>query len=333
MDRGRWQPLDPDSLVAAPCLIEQTLCQPSQEQPQLAKDVDYAKSVLEAWKEEEDFSWQAIWKPIVYQDESNTTLYGYCIRKDDVKDNGGSEKDVPGIIFFHTGAGPHDIFLLFKAVSLVNKMDKNCVIFIADILGDESGWAWDEDRTKYNIARENVLAVDNSNSETTGVVFRPLLQQRIQAALEYLTVNESVNRFAAMGWCLGGHPILEMSRMVSIRSKLQALVTFHGVFDGLPAPKEDMSPTDDGGGSSSIHPLDVLICHGTDDPFVSTNLLENALATFQAHRCRTSLLQLPAKHGFSNPAQDYNPNPAFQYNAEAATKSWKQAINHLKKNL
>ena len=316
---NEWRTLAPESLVAAPCLIEQTLCQTTDEQARLAKDTDYAKAVLDQWREEEDFSWQAVWKPVVYQDKSATNLYGYCIKKQvsETSDHDG----IPGIVLFHTGAGPHDIFLLYKAVSLVNLLEKDCVVFIADILGDASGWAWDEDRSRYNAARQEVLAVTDGDSSHA----RPLLQQRITAALDYLGANESVDRFGAMGWCLGGHPILEMSRMTAIRSQIRAMATFHGVFDGMPPPNELERV--------SRSTIDVLICHGTQDPFVSEQMLEDALATLQAQRCRTTLLQLPAKHGFSNPAQDFNPNPAFAYNAEAAAKAWRQAVNLFKAKL
>jgi dienelactone hydrolase len=46
---------------------------------------------------------------------------------------------------------------------------------------------------------------------------------------------------------------------------------------------------------------------------------------------KASLLQLKAKHGFSNPAQVHNPNDAFGYDAEAAEKSWRQAVALLKR--
>jgi dienelactone hydrolase len=323
-----WQPLDPESLVAAPCLIEQTLCQQTDQNAQLAKDLDYAKAVLEKWKDDEDFSWRAVWKPVVYQDKSSpqTNLHGYCIRKQ-VHQDADVDKKVPGVVFFHTGAGPHDLFLLFKAVSLVNSVDeKDMVVFIADILGDESGWAWDGDRTRYNLAREKVLAV---RKDGNGGISRPLLQKRITSAFGHLSSHESVDRFAAFGWCLGGHSILEISRMQSLRPQIKAAATFHGVFDGMSPPPQDVAPAD----FSSRSAVDVLICHGTEDPFVSPESLESALATFQAYGCRTSLLQLPAKHGFTNPAQDFNPNPAFAFHPDAASKAWQQAVNLVKTTL
>lgn len=330
-----WQPLDPESLVAAPCLIEQTLCQPSSDtQAQLAKDVDYAKAVLEAWKDEEDFSWEAEWKPVVYASSSNDDidLHGYLIRR---KPPQVSQNDdtIPAVVFFATAAGPHDLFLLYKAVSLVNSVnEQDCLVLIADLLGDDSGWGWNVDKSRYQAATSHVLAAGHENDDDDDdmpmiVGSRPVLQQRMQAALDYLATTHKVDRCAAFGWCFGGHAILETSRMpVAVRSRIKALATFHGVFDGLTAPTELDADTG--------MPVDVLICHGTEDPFVPEENLEQALATFQAHRFRTQLLQLSgAKHGFSSPAQAFNPNPAFGYNAEAAAKAWRQALNLIRQRL
>jgi dienelactone hydrolase len=308
-----WQALDPESLVSAPCLIEQTLCQASDTQARLAKDKDYATAVLEAWKDDEQADWEAVYKPVVYTADGGATLHGYCIRR---RVPAANEAALAGIIFFHTGAGPHDLFLLYKAVALVNTLP--CVVMMADILSDESGWSWSADRTRYTAARKEVLA-----AQADGV--RPLLQQRIRAALDFLAQDAGVDRYAVLGWCLGGHSVLEISRMENVEG-VRAMATFHGVFDGLPPP-----PPVDAATTAAL--AEVLICHGTEDPFVSSTALEQALATLQARRYRTSLLQLPARHGFTNPAQDFNENPAFAFAPEAAAKAWKQATNLLQRTL
>ena len=49
-------------------------------------------------------------------------------------------------------------------------------------------------------------------------------------------------------------------------------------------------------------------------------------ALFQYFGHTTSLLQLDAKHGFTNPAQVHNNNAAFGYHPEAANKAWHQAL-------
>lgn len=147
-------PLNPESLSATTCLIEQTLCQASAAQPQLARDVDYASAVLDAWRQEEaetGETWMTEWKPITYSSDDGTPLYGHIVRRKQQS----KETHLPGILLFHTGAGPHDVFLLWKAASLVMSLD--CEVLITDILSDESGWAWQSDRTQYETARNKVL--------------------------------------------------------------------------------------------------------------------------------------------------------------------------------
>jgi dienelactone hydrolase len=301
-------PLNPESLSATSCLIEQTLCQPSAERPQLAKDFHYASAVLDAWRHEElnsKTAWCAEYKSVIYHDSDGTPLYGHWVRK-----QGSHESDNFGILLFHTGAGPHDVFLLWKAASLV--MALNCQVLIADILSDESGWAWDLDRRRYETVRQQVLGGDGT---------RPLLQKRIYAAVSLLKNQVDENRLAALGWCLGGHSILELARMNI--PEMRAMVTFHGVFDDIEAPAET---------AVSSMSAEVLVCNGVEDPFVSSQTLENALTTFQQYGHRLSLLQLKgAKHGFTNPAQDFNDNPAFAFHAESAHKSWHQATALLKR--
>jgi dienelactone hydrolase len=47
---------------------------------------------------------------------------------------------------------------------------------------------------------------------------------------------------------------------------------------------------------------------------------------FQYYGHTTSLLQLDALHGFTNPAQVHNENPAFGYHPESSNKAWRQAL-------
>lgn len=309
-----WTSLDPESLVAAPCLIEQTLCQVTGDKPQLAKDLNYAKAVLDAWKEQEADSgevWTAETTPIAYTDSQGTCLYGHLVRR------AGGKSSVPGILLFHTAAGPHDLFLLWKAAALVNTID--CVALVADLLGDDSGWGWSVDRSQYNAARDELLRVANDE--------RPLLRDRIQAAIDSLVKVDRVDseRLAALGWCFGGHPILELGRM-NLKG-MRAMATFHGIFEtdlAVPEP-QDLVDKD--------KQSEILLCHGTKDPFVTEESLERALETFQNQRHVLSLLQLPVKHGFTNPAQAFNENPAFGFDKEAADKAWRQTVSLLSRRL
>jgi hypothetical protein len=107
-------------------------------------------------------------------------FYGTLIRRK--MEEGATFSNVPGLLFFHTGAGPNDVFLQWKADSLVTNDDifpDGCVVFIADILGDDIGWAWNFDRTRYNAARDFVLAPDDSGA-------RIQLQSTIMAAVNAL---------------------------------------------------------------------------------------------------------------------------------------------------
>jgi len=324
-ESSEWSPLNPESLVAAPCLIEQTLCvQPGSphDPPQLAKDFAYATAVLDAWKQQEadsDDPWTAETRAVAYQSASGTPLYGHLVRRATTTTTVSIDKNVPGILLFHTGAGPHDVFLLWKAAALVSTTIDG-VVFIADCLGDDTGWSWKTDRTQYNEARTTLLAVDDATNT------RPVLQDRTRAAVATLSSVPGVdgNNLAALGWCLGGHAVLELGRMRL--TGMRAMVTFHGVFDGLAVPAADLEHAGDR--------TEVLICHGTQDPFVPDQALERALETFTKHRQTVSLLQLKgAKHGFTNPAQDFNDNPAFAFSKEAADKAWRQTNALLQRTL
>lgn len=258
-----WSVLLPDALVSAPCLIEQTLCQPDDQtgQPQLAAHVDYATAVLDAWRDEaEEWSCDVEWCDITYQPhtaEVNTggaqqqPLYGHWIRRrpDDVDNQ--NDDTYQTILLFHTGAGPHDLFLLWKAASLVAQLDSSSIrVLIADVLSDENGWAWSSDRTRYQQAREEL--------EQNG-----LWRSRVEAAVRQGGGTVS----AAMGWCLGGRAIFELAQLPNPPS---AMVTFHGVF-----PKE--GPLKGEAVKVSETQSEILVCHGVQDPFVPAESLENAL--------------------------------------------------------
>jgi len=309
-------------------LDPEALCQST---PQMAKDVDFGRAVIDKWNSDvkqmktanhynEHGSETRLFHYVDPTDRK--TMYGHLVR---TRKTAPNDEQGPGILFFHTGAGPHDISLLWKADLLACNSDvfpDGCVILVADILSDDVGWGWSSDRTKYNEARTSVLqAKDKSGT-------RPLLQSRIHAALQSLkgaAPEVDMNRLSAMGWCLGGHSILEIGRMKI--SGIKAMVTFHGVFDGLrpPAAGNTRDVTND------CTP-DILICNGQLDPFVDqTTVLQYAIDTLEQLGHKVRLLNLEgAKHGFSNPAQDYNPNESFRYNEGAAEAAWSEAVSHLK---
>eukprot|EP00592_Proboscia_alata_P002635 CAMPEP_0194365740 /NCGR_PEP_ID=MMETSP0174-20130528/13773_1 /TAXON_ID=216777 /ORGANISM="Proboscia alata, Strain PI-D3" /LENGTH=299 /DNA_ID=CAMNT_0039140573 /DNA_START=154 /DNA_END=1050 /DNA_ORIENTATION=- len=252
--------------------------------PQLAKDKNYASAVLSAWKAEcetrnknDESSGISSMPPdisigseFLYSDNKDT-LYGHLVMRSSSKVTALKQKaatipeplELPGIILFHTGAGPRDVFLHWKADSLVSKY--NCVVLIADLLSDRSGRAWDDDRSWYNHIRDELLEIN----EVGGNAVRTRLQRRIKAAVDALQNIDGVrvNRMAGFGWCLGGQSVLELSRMkIDVMS---SLISFHGVFDGV---RKSSSNTIEKGTSSYLPKT--LICHGNDDPFVNRLDLE-----------------------------------------------------------
>ena len=205
--------------------------------PQLAKDEEYASEIIKAWREEiidsdgdgsDVMAGSSISSPLVYKcksdgngnddDDDNELLYGHIYRSASAtsptttknKHRAAVEKSLlPGIILFHTGAGPQDIFLRWKADSLVNEWkvfgngndrhDGTCVVLIADILSDSNGWAWN-DRSRYDIVRRSILVPDVNGD-------RKRLQSRVQAAVDAISSQPDVdsNRLAAFGFCLVRH--------------------------------------------------------------------------------------------------------------------------------
>lgn len=299
--------------------------------PRLAKDADYAFAILTAWKADvevrPDSSISSVAAPIVYHDE-NSTLFGYIYRPFNINSLNNCMKKLPAVILFHTGAGPQDIFLRWKADSIVtdtNTFPDGAVVLIADIMGDETGWGWDTDRTQYNRVAAEVLVPDENGE-------RRVLQSRIKAALDLMTFQPEVDpkRIGVVGFCLGGHPVLELGRMRNVC--VRAMVTFHGVFGSVHKMKVSSKAgesSDNEKGSCAV-----LICTGRDDPFVPPSDVTAAKTMFESQGYSVEVMEFEdTKHGFINPAQAYNANPAFGYNAETCALAWKAMCSLLKDSL
>lgn len=318
----KWKPLNPAS-------FENVV---SENGIQFAKDEPYLNAIITLWKSEPSATPVAT-APYVYYssetgDEQQSPLFGHAVRR--TRDR-MSQSPLPGILLFHTGAGPQDVFLFYKAAVLLQDLD--CVVLICDILSDESGWAWGADRKHYNLVRESLIANDAS-----------LLRTRVSAAAKALCkfkendIRVDPQKLAAMGWCLGGQPIMELSKIgPSLVSSIpgfwiRSMVTFHGVFrraqDG---EVEDVCEEKEGSNSLSS---EVLVCNGADDPFVSKEDLQKVKKLFFGQGFTPNIIEMEgAKHGFTNPAQSLNGNPAFEYNQVAATSSWDATMKLLKRTL
>ena len=324
-----WTPLT-DLLHADPSDV----CRSSTDaaSPRLANDEGFALEVQKIWNEEVarrrqgEGTVRAVGKPITYQTSEGTPLYGYAARPETVTD----DDSLPGILLFHTGAGPHDIFLRWKAESLVTNPDiGGCVCLICDIISDDTGWAWSSDRNKYNHARTEVL---ETLADGNGKAHRPELQRRVQAAVDALKDLNFVDstRMGSIGFCMGGHPCLEIGRMNI--SGMKATVTFHGVFDSVAVDQEvaEVARVSEVDNPAPADRPCCLVCNGQDDPFVKSEDLEKCKQLFETNGWEWNLVQYERTwHGFTNPAQDLNPSDSFAFNKDAAVSSWKSACELL----
>jgi Dienelactone hydrolase family len=334
--------------------------------PQFAKDDDYANAIYHAWEKHENGSdihdTVCEWKSIQYhsiepsslpRNESNIVsssshpmppqqlqtiqqvpLYGHFVRRRKQPPSRDpmtmTQNSTIGIVLFHTGAGPHDLFLLWKAYTLVTTLftkDKehvNMIVMIADILSDSHGWGWNPiNRTHYQQTIQHVMMNSkkddhNDHTNTRKQLLpqqRPILQCRIQAAIQALQhelasltssfhtshdivhdMSSSSNiQLAALGWCLGGQCILELSKMKQYHIK--AMISYHGVFydDNFDIINDDSDDSDDNDNHNDNQNDDIitsavirdnkakkkiteiLLCHGNEDPFVSNQSLQTAL--------------------------------------------------------
>jgi len=290
----------------------------------IAKDEEYLGAVLKQWNSEKR-TVAIETKPFEYKDDDKSNLFGHLVRRTVSSAQPVKDKSLPGILLFHTGAGPLDVSLFYKADCLAQKLD--CVVLICDVISDCYGWAWGtEDRSHYNEIRDSLLADDAS-----------LLRSRAACAANAICVGApevDPQRLAALGWCLGGQSILELGRVQSAAFSIRAMATFHGVFHRESAPAHVVKDEISSSSLSTSSVGSVLICNGKDDPFVSEKDLEESKKLFETNGWQAELQQFEgAKHGFSNPAQDFNENPAFGYHPEAATKSWDATLQLLEKQL
>jgi dienelactone hydrolase len=301
--------------------------------PQIAASLESARSILYPWILEEQHSlnnegWSTEWKAITYYDRTNIStsndidntnsndnnqvpLHGYLIRNAKYhstrfnQENDGTDNDSKTIIlFFPTAVGVHDLFLLYKASQIVNQSSqlKHCTIMILDLFSDPSGWLWDKTKymDRYNHVRNELLQHENINNIQQQHPRRPILQNRIHAALDYIHTSYCTNvttttSIAALGWCFGGHCIAELARMdlhhlfQNNNFPIHAMITFHGVFSELEIPtmndnndQNNIQQQEEEGDDNTI-PLppkkrsEILICHGLQDPFVPSSDLEKAL--------------------------------------------------------
>jgi len=141
---------------------------------------------------------------------------------------------------------------------------------------------------------------------------------RFHAARAQLIADSHVDpeRIGAIGYCMGGGVVLGMARA---GEDLDAVATFHGILaTENPAAKDMVKPR-------------LLIMTGGADPMVDQAQVTAFESEMKAAGVKYQVITYPgAKHGFSNPDADKAGMDALAYNADAAKKSWAEALKLFK---
>jgi len=214
-----------------------------------------------------------------------TTLEGYLAWDD------STTAPRPGVLVVHNWMG-----LTKDTQEIADRLAKlGYVAFAADIYGK---------------------GVRPANQQEAGVqagkykADRPLLRQRIEAALTELRQQKTVDqsKIAAIGYCFGGTTVLELARD---GAEIAGVVSFHGGLD---------SPTPADGKNIKAK---LLILHGANDP---TNSPENVAAfqdeLRQAHVDWQMIYYGNAVHAFTDKSAGNDPTKPVAYDAKADRRSW-----------
>ena len=158
------------------------------------------------------------------------------------------------------------------------------------------------------------LPLDQAMAKLNPIMDDPLLTRRLGlAGLDVLLAQEVTDetRVAAIGFCFGGTMSLELGRS---GADLKAIVGFH--------PGLTISP-----GSNNIKGS-VLMCVGTDDPFIP---LDQRLA-FEKDMTDAGIADWTLEvyggvhHSFTNPRASDVGVPGIEYDAKADARSWNSML-------
>ncbi len=132
---------------------------------------------------------------------------------------------------------------------------------------------------------------------------------RLSAGIAALRNHEAAKglKLAAIGYCMGGHAVLEAARA---GEELALVASFHGI---LSTDRKAEAPT---------KPR-ILVCHGDSDPLAPR---EQVLAFWEEMDAVQANWHFHAysgvKHGFTDPASDTRGMAAIAYDASADRQSW-----------
>lgn len=149
------------------------------------------------------------------------------------------------------------------------------------------------------------------------------IRNRIQAAISCVKKMPSVDpdKIAIIGYCLGGACAIE-----SVRANLplKGAVSIHGVLGNpskLPTKEYPMAETIE----SSL-----LILHGHDDPFVSSEDIKKFQDTMTEKKVDWQMISYSnTQHAFTNSKVNM-PEIGLVYNEKTANRSWSHTLTFLK---
>ncbi|HKO76683.1 MAG TPA: dienelactone hydrolase family protein [Flavobacterium sp.] len=222
-------------------------------------------------------------KPVQYKD-GNQILNGFKISP--VK----SSTQKPGILILPAWRG---IDKLSKDTA--DKLSKmGYYAFIADIYGEGN-------YPKDNNEAGNSAGFYKKNFEA--------YQKRISLALQQLIVaGANPENIVVIGYCFGGTGALEAARG---HLNVKGVVSFHG---GL--GKDNLRPTE---------PITtkVLVCHGADDPFVSSEEVSSFQKEMKDSKADWQMIYYAnAVHSFTNPESGTDNSKGAAYNEKASERSF-----------
>lgn len=219
----------------------------------------------------------------------DTTLKGYLAYDD------ASSKKRPGVLVVHEWWG-HNAYARKRAQMLAQL---GYVALAVDMYGDGKTAQHPKDAGSFSSAVAQNL---------------PVAKKRFTAALELLNKHalSDAQKTAAIGYCFGGHIVLQMARE---GVDLDAVVSFHGSLGtGNPAQ----------GGKVRAK---ILVFNGVADPFVKPASIDAFKKEMTDAGVDFEFVNLPnAKHSFTNPEADkYGKkfNLPLAYNKNADEVSWK----------
>ena len=234
-----------------------------------------------------------IHKQTVEYKDGGQVLEGYLAYKGDLSGK------VPAVVVVHEWTGIND----YTKMRCEKLAELGYVAFAADIYGKGIRPANPQDAGK----QATIYRSD-----------RALMRHRVQLAVDEVKKQKhvDVSKIGAIGYCFGGGCVLELARS---GADVKGVVSFHGNLD---TPNLDDAKNIKGR---------VLVCHGADDPYVTTDALSTFIDEMKKAKVNYEIgYYSGAVHSFTNPASGNDPSKGVAYNKVADERSWESMKDFFK---